>query len=281
MNTTNRCAICRRRLTEAEIEGGLIVRVEEGFVCELCTPKIEARFAGESGGLPGKLAEKKYGDGEFQAEGEGREDEDARASGESERVLATDDEDDEDVAVDEESFEDETDSDFYSDDDEAEDYDEDADEDADEESFDDEAGPDYYSDDDEAEADEEGDEYEDDDDDDDDYGDGDGEDDDGVDEEGESVENDSDAPASASPLASPIPHPVCIEEDILREMRAISNTLLYEKASIWNVFGGIAQVLVFGVLVLTVLRWQAWGQEGLLLAILLQLATLTFFIKGK
>jgi len=77
------------------------------------------------------------------------------------------------------------------------------------------------------------------------------------------------------------PRPPCVEEEILRELRAISNTLLYEKASIWNVFGGISQVLVLGVLILAMLRWETWGEECLLLAVLLQLATLTFFIKGK
>ena len=240
MNTRNRCAICRRQLTEAEIEGGLVVRVEEGVVCERCTPEIEDRFAGGTGAFGRELAEEsapadetdsregpeneKYDEEEFEDEGEYDEDENALAIRESERTPTTDEA--------------------------AAGYDEEADEESSEE----EAKSGLLSDAEEGEIDEE--------------------------EDGEGAEGQV-GPVGESPPVQETPRSSSVEEEILRELRAISNTLLYEKASIWNVFGGISQVLVLGVLILAVLRWETWGEECLLLAVLLQLATLTFFIKGK
>jgi hypothetical protein len=72
-------------------------------------------------------------------------------------------------------------------------------------------------------------------------------------------------------------------DELLQEVRAISRELLYERSSIWNVFGGIAQVFALGVLALAAARWEGAekGAPLLILALLLQVMALTFFVNGK
>lgn len=69
-------------------------------------------------------------------------------------------------------------------------------------------------------------------------------------------------------------------DTILQEVHTISQFLLFERSSIWNVLGGVVQVFVFGVLAAAAL-WRGHTQELLLIALLLQVMVLTFFVKGR
>ena len=75
--------------------------------------------------------------------------------------------------------------------------------------------------------------------------------------------------------------PIILLRTILNELRPISRAILYEKSSVWNVFGGILQVFVLALLVLAAVRWDATQVKIVLFALLLQLMTLTFFLKGR
>ena len=71
-------------------------------------------------------------------------------------------------------------------------------------------------------------------------------------------------------------------ENILAELRKISHVQHFEEFSIWNLFGGLAQILVF----LSMFLWFIEGSKPLenpylMLAIILQLMALTFFSIGK
>ena len=69
--------------------------------------------------------------------------------------------------------------------------------------------------------------------------------------------------------------------DILAELRKLTSRGQYEEFSIWSLFAGLAQVLVF----LALFLWYLGGDTGrlhyLMLAVVLQLMALTFFSAGK
>lgn len=69
------------------------------------------------------------------------------------------------------------------------------------------------------------------------------------------------------------------DADILAELKNIARTLTFEKFSIFNIFGGLAQAGAFAALLYTVIT--ADTNTGLLLTIALQLMALTFFILGR
>ena len=95
-------------------------------------------------------------------------------------------------------------------------------------------------------------------------------------------------PPTASPAAAPLAGPETSDEDdpivilrsILAEVKPIHRAIMYEKASVWNVLGGIAQIFALGA-VLLLPRWSDQWEGLLLLACFLQLLALTFFVKGK
>jgi hypothetical protein len=69
---------------------------------------------------------------------------------------------------------------------------------------------------------------------------------------------------------------------ILTEVTPISRSMLYEKASIWNLLGAVGQILSLTLLLVAVVVWQSSGPTNILLvAILVQLMTLTCFLRGK
>lgn len=67
--------------------------------------------------------------------------------------------------------------------------------------------------------------------------------------------------------------------DLLAELKNISRALAYEKFSVFNIFGGLAQAGVFAAMLYAVISHSV--NEGLLWAIALQLVALTFFILGR
>jgi len=70
-------------------------------------------------------------------------------------------------------------------------------------------------------------------------------------------------------------------DDIRRETEAIRRTVLFDKTSTWNVLGAVTQCFALGALVMACVRWGSGPEPMLLVAILLQLMTLTFFFHGK
>ena len=69
------------------------------------------------------------------------------------------------------------------------------------------------------------------------------------------------------------------DADILAELKNITRTLTFEKFSIFNIFGGLAQAGAFAALLYTAITTDTG--TGLLLTIALQLMALTFFILGR
>ena len=73
-------------------------------------------------------------------------------------------------------------------------------------------------------------------------------------------------------------------ETLSEQVESIKRALLYEKASAWNVIGGVAQCLALGMLVIAGMQWldESGSTTGILLvAVLFQLMAMTFFLKGK
>ena len=92
----------------------------------------------------------------------------------------------------------------------------------------------------------------------------------------------ADAPVEAPrPAPQQDDDPVALLRSILDELRAVSQALMYEKSSVWNTLGTVAQVFALATLLLAIARWAAAPLDALLLAIFLQAAALTFFVKGK
>lgn len=75
--------------------------------------------------------------------------------------------------------------------------------------------------------------------------------------------------------------PVSLLQHILNEVKPIRRAIMYEKSSVWNVLGGIAQVFALGTVLIILVRWNEQADSLLLLACFLQLLTITFFLKGK
>ena len=68
-------------------------------------------------------------------------------------------------------------------------------------------------------------------------------------------------------------------ESILKEVKSINRALAFEEASIWNILGAVVQC--FGIAALMFAFHKGWQENAdtmLLLAILLQLMALTFFM---
>ena len=69
--------------------------------------------------------------------------------------------------------------------------------------------------------------------------------------------------------------------NILAELRKQTGKAQYEDFSIWNLFAGLSQVLVFLSLFMWYLGGHADQLHYLLLAVVLQLMALTFFSAGR
>jgi hypothetical protein len=75
--------------------------------------------------------------------------------------------------------------------------------------------------------------------------------------------------------------PVQLLKEIRNDLKPISRAVLYEKASVWNLIGGVGQIFALALLVLAVIEWSEASGDILLAAILVQLMTLTCFLRGK
>jgi len=75
--------------------------------------------------------------------------------------------------------------------------------------------------------------------------------------------------------------PLEILEQIRRDVRAISRALTFEKASGWNVLGGVTQCFALGAVLIAFISWGGAGRDLLLLAVFLQVMALTFLVMGK
>ena len=75
--------------------------------------------------------------------------------------------------------------------------------------------------------------------------------------------------------------PVDLLKRILDEVKPINRSIMYERASVWNVLGGVTQIFAFAALLFCFTQWEKAPEPWLLLALVLQAATLTFFVKGK
>ena len=96
------------------------------------------------------------------------------------------------------------------------------------------------------------------------------------------------APAAPAPApAPPAPASPADEKQFagIREMlESIHRTLLFEKASAWNIVGAVAQVLTIGMLLIAALQWldgEGAVFNALLVAVVFQLMALTFFVKAR
>jgi len=70
-------------------------------------------------------------------------------------------------------------------------------------------------------------------------------------------------------------------ENIRREVSLIRRSILFEKSSVWNVLGAVVQCFAIAAFVVACARWSQDPVPLLLVAVLLQVMTLTFYFHGK
>ena len=75
--------------------------------------------------------------------------------------------------------------------------------------------------------------------------------------------------------------PIILLDEIHRDVRRIYRLMQFEKSSLWTVFGAVAQCFALGMLFMAAAYWTTRGNDLLLLAVVVQLMALTFFVKGK
>lgn len=69
-----------------------------------------------------------------------------------------------------------------------------------------------------------------------------------------------------------------------RHVEAIHRILVFEKSSPWNVLATVTQCLAVGILLIALFNWVEHPQSVLnilLVALILQVMALTFYVKGK
>ena len=111
---------------------------------------------------------------------------------------------------------------------------------------------------------------------------------------GDAPEEDTPVPETPAEEEAPVPRtppdeddPIVLMQRILDELKPIRRAIMYEKTSIWNTLGVVAQIFALAVVLFFLSEWAGDSEQAgerlelLLLAIFLQLATLTFFLRGK
>lgn len=91
----------------------------------------------------------------------------------------------------------------------------------------------------------------------------------------------SPAPPEEEPEEDAGPDPFGLLEDIRRQVGQIRQSVAFESTSAWNVFGAVAQTFALAALLFAGVTWASGPMDMLLVAILLQLMALTFFLNGK
>ena len=85
----------------------------------------------------------------------------------------------------------------------------------------------------------------------------------------------------AAPSAKEVESRTSDIESIRQHVEAIRRILLFEKSSTWNVIAAVVQCLAIGMLIIAVFKWLDDPMNTLLLALILQVMALTFFLKGR
>jgi hypothetical protein len=75
--------------------------------------------------------------------------------------------------------------------------------------------------------------------------------------------------------------PFAMLEEIRREVSEIRQSIVFDKVSLWNTLGAIAQALAVGALVAAVAHWTGGPTDLLLVGVLLQTMALACFVRGK
>ena len=93
-------------------------------------------------------------------------------------------------------------------------------------------------------------------------------------------------PETPTPAPPPPAQPVDgnatrILEEIRKDLHDIRQSLTFERASLWNVLGGVAQCFAVATLGMAAVRWGDGSTDFLILGLLLQVMALTFFVKNK
>ena len=71
-------------------------------------------------------------------------------------------------------------------------------------------------------------------------------------------------------------------EEVKNEIRSVLRAVSYKDASVWTIFGAVAQVFVFASVALSVLTWDKPSSgKFLLVTLICQAMALTFFLLGK
>lgn len=94
-------------------------------------------------------------------------------------------------------------------------------------------------------------------------------------------EESSDEAASEKKEEAVPDDPAQLLKEIRNELKPITQAVLYEKASVWNLLGAIGQIFALALLLVAVIEWSVVSRTVLLAAILVQLMTLTCFLRGK
>ena len=94
-------------------------------------------------------------------------------------------------------------------------------------------------------------------------------------------EESSDEAASENNEEAVPDDPVQLLKEIRNELKPITQAVLYERASVWNLLGAIGQIFALALLLVAVIEWSVASSTVLLAAILVQLMTLTCFLRGK
>jgi hypothetical protein len=70
-------------------------------------------------------------------------------------------------------------------------------------------------------------------------------------------------------------------EEIRREVSQLRRSLTFEETSVWNVVGAVTQCFALAALAAAAVQWGRRPEPMLLLAVFLQVATLTLFFHGR
>lgn len=76
---------------------------------------------------------------------------------------------------------------------------------------------------------------------------------------------------------------VTLLEEIKNEIRNVLRTISYKEASVWTLFGAVAQVFVFAFVAVSVLTWNnpSSSLRFLLVTLICQIMAMSFFLLGK
>jgi len=71
-------------------------------------------------------------------------------------------------------------------------------------------------------------------------------------------------------------------DEMRNEIRSVFRAVTFKEASIWTIFGSVAQVFVFAFIALSILKWgDPSSGKFILITLICQVMALTFFLLGK